>query len=416
VIRRLDRIAQSEATVLLTGETGTGKEVMARRIHQGSSRAGKAFVAVNCGAIPEALIESELFGHVRGAFTGAVAARRGRVALAHEGTLFLDEIGELPLSLQVKLLRLLQQKTYEPVGSPESVTANFRLIAATNRNLAEEVEAGRFRRDLYYRLLVCPMELPPLRERGEDVEVLFLHFWRERGEGRPVEPSAMRALQAYAWPGNVRELENLVERVSVCAEGDAITVEDLPQEVRAIPVSSLPRLRTAEPLDTERASEPARNVVVPFPQVARGPRVVPPPADASPISAAYVGPVGASDDFRPSAQGASPFPVPAVDDRARQPTSPAVADRTSPFSAPRSGEVEIARVVEEAFAAVTSPNATVDLPALLRRVEEAFVDAALELSEGNRKAAADRLGLQRTTLVEKLRRRERSAQAPTASA
>jgi sigma-54 specific flagellar transcriptional regulator A len=204
------RVAPSESTVLLGGETGTGKEVFARYVHQHSRRAGKPFVPVNCGAIPEALLESELFGHVRGAFTGANANRKGRVAMAEGGTLFLDEIGELSLPLQVKLLRLLQQRTYEPVGSAESVTANFRLIAATNRNLTEEVEAGRFRRDLYYRLMVCPVTLPPLRARPGDVRVLFNHFWRARGERRTVHEGVMTALELHTWPGNVRELENLV--------------------------------------------------------------------------------------------------------------------------------------------------------------------------------------------------------------
>ncbi len=160
LFRTCSRIAASEATVLITGETGTGKEVVARLIHARSPRAGKPLIPVNCGAIPETLLESELFGYVKGAFTGAVGNRRGRVAAADGGTLFLDEIGELPLSLQVKLLRVLQERSYEPVGSAESVPANFRLVAATNRDLAAEVEAGRFRRDLYYRLLVCPVEVP----------------------------------------------------------------------------------------------------------------------------------------------------------------------------------------------------------------------------------------------------------------
>src|SRR6185436_2953126 len=232
VIRTCRRIAPSDATVLLTGETGTGKEVFARLLHATSGRTNRQFVPVNCGAIPETLLESELFGFVRGAFTGAISARRGRVALAEGGTLFLDEIGEMPLALQVKLLRLLQEGTYEPVGSSESVTANFRLIAATNRDLELEVKAGRFRRDLYYRLHVCPVGLPPLRERPEDISALFNHFWRQRGEQRPIAPEVLRCLETYSWPGNVRELENLVERISVCSEGRVIRLVDLPAMLR----------------------------------------------------------------------------------------------------------------------------------------------------------------------------------------
>jgi transcriptional regulator of acetoin/glycerol metabolism len=197
VIRACARIANSDATVLLTGETGTGKEVFARMVHTHSVRSKRPFVPVNCAAIPDALLESELFGYVRGAFTGAVGSRRGRVAMAEGGTLFLDEVGDLPLPLQVKLLRLLQNHSYEPVGSSESVTGDFRLVAATNRDSSEDVRAGRFRRDLYYRLHVCPLVLPPLRERRSDVAPLFFHFWHKHGETRAVAPAVLRHLENY---------------------------------------------------------------------------------------------------------------------------------------------------------------------------------------------------------------------------
>ncbi|MBS2022001.1 MAG: sigma-54-dependent Fis family transcriptional regulator [Deltaproteobacteria bacterium] len=310
--RECAKIAGSDATVLLTGDTGTGKEVLARLVHQRSARAKGPFVAVNCGAIPEALIESELFGHVKGAFTGALNARKGRIGHAQGGTLFLDEIGELPMAMQVKLLRVLQERTYEAVGSSDAVSADFRLIAATNRDLAVEVEAGRFRRDLYYRLLVCPLVLPPLRERVCDIEPLFNHFWRARGEVRAIDAEVSQCLREYAWPGNVRELQNLVERLSVCADGETIRVQDLPPHVRRQPSG----LQTAE----------QRRALM---------RVV----------------SGEEQNVAPP-------------------------------------EIEL----------------PVDLPALLRGLEKAYIDAALSRAEGCRKTAADLLGLQRTTLVEKLRR------------
>jgi sigma-54 dependent transcriptional regulator, flagellar regulatory protein len=302
------RLAATQATVLLSGETGTGKEVFARLIHAHSPRAQHSFVAVNCSAIPEALLESELFGYVKGAFTGATQPRRGRVALAEGGTLLLDEIGELPLGLQVKLLRLLQERTYEPVGSSEPLTADFRLVAATNRNLVEEVRLGRFRKDLYYRLNVCPIQLPPLRERPGDISQLFHHFWQARGERRPVDPAAMERLQQYEWPGNVRELENLVERLSVIAEADVIRVEDLPPPL-------------GDPLE--------------------------------------------------------PAPPPPMEARSEGPPRP-------PLILP------------------------LDLPTYLRDLEKAYIDEALSQTRGNKKEAARLLGMGRTTLVEKLRRRAAS--------
>ncbi len=346
VMKAVARIAPTDSTVLLTGETGTGKEVIARFVHDNSARARRHFVPVNCGAIPETLLESELFGHVRGAFTGAIANRKGRVAMAEGGTLFLDEIGEMPLALQVKLLRLLQERTYEPVGSAESVTANFRLIAATNRNLAHEVEAGRFRRDLYYRLMVCPVELPPLRARKADILTLFEHFWRQRGETRPVEPAALRAIEQHPWPGNVRELENLVERISVCTEGPVIRATDLPPPLKQVAMTV-----------TEFTAPTLSLVTTP-------PAPTPPPP--------------ASRTFEPL------------------PSEPPIIQVPAP---------------ETLMAEVSPAKLPIDLPGLLRALEDAYIAAALQQANGNRKAAADLLGLQRTTLVEKLRRRARESQA-----
>jgi sigma-54 dependent transcriptional regulator, flagellar regulatory protein len=321
------RVAVSEATVLLGGETGTGKEVFARLIHAASPRAKRQFVPVNCGAIPDTLLESELFGYVKGAFTGAVHPRRGRVALADGGTLFLDEIGELPLSLQVKLLRLLQERTYEPVGSSESVVADFRLVAATNRDLLQEVRAGRFRQDLYYRLNVCPMHLPALRQRRGDIPVLFRHFWRARGEQRRVEAEVLERLERYDWPGNVRELENLVERISVIIESPTIGVRNLPPPLGESPEGAFGEATPPpEPIAEEvRIAEPA-----------------------------------------PIEERADPTPPPSL-------------------------------------------ALPVNLPALLRTLEEAYIARALAQTGGNKKEAARLLGMGRTTLVEKLRRRNAEA-------
>jgi len=342
----LIRIAKSDATCLITGETGSCKEIAARELHAHSPRAGKPFVAVNCAAIPEALLESELFGHVRGAFTGANTARQGRVALAEGGTLFLDEIGELPLAMQSKLLRMIQERVYEPVGSTRPVQADFRLVAATNRDLEAEVAAGRFRQDLYFRLFVCPIHLPALRERTGDIWILFEHFWRLKGETRQVSPEIIELMQAYAWPGNVREMENLAERLSVCAAGERLEVTDLPSRVRGIEVSfevvgedEAPRQLLARPRMLE--SVPDLNVVRPLPAVS----------------------------------------APAFIAAASQPASASVIALSSATMFP------------------------VDLPTMLRQLEENYIAQALSHSGGNKAMAAKMLGMQRTTLAEKLRRR-----------
>jgi transcriptional regulator with PAS, ATPase and Fis domain len=227
------RVAKTNASVLLLGETGTGKEVIANAIHKLSHRVSGPFVKVNCGALSESLLESELFGHVRGAFTGAVGNRAGRFEAAHTGTIFLDEINSTSLHLQVKLLRVLQQKQFERVGDTETVTVDTRLIAASNRNLAEEIRSERFREDLYWRLNVVPIELPPLRKRREDIPLLvsyFLKFYNEQNQRYVVhiQREAMAAMQDYHWPGNVRELQNYIERAVVMSETDEFTIDLLP--------------------------------------------------------------------------------------------------------------------------------------------------------------------------------------------
>src|SRR5215217_3462195 len=237
VYKVIDKVADTPSTVLITGESGTGKELIATALHGASSRRDKPFIKINCAAIPATLLESELFGYERGAFTGAVTSKPGRFELADEGTLFLDEIGEIPVEMQVKLLRALQEGEFERVGGIKTTRVDVRLVAATNRDLQTEIEAGRFRKDLYYRLAVVPLTLPPLRERRSDILMLARHFvdkynrrLNKKIEG--IADEALALLQNYSWPGNIRELENLIERALLFADGPLITAKDLPDPVR----------------------------------------------------------------------------------------------------------------------------------------------------------------------------------------
>ena len=247
VYRITRKVAQSDASVLLQGETGTGKELIAHAIHRLSHRNNGPFVKVNCGALSESLLESELFGHVRGAFTGAVGNRTGRFEAAHTGTIFLDEINSTTPKLQVKLLRVLQEREFERVGDTQTIRVDTRVIAATNRDLLDEVQAERFREDLYYRLNVVPITLPPLRIRRDDIPALVSHFlnlYNEQNDRYVVHiaPAAMKALRDYSWPGNVRELQNYIERAIVLADGDELTENLLPATVTGSePVRSFSR-------------------------------------------------------------------------------------------------------------------------------------------------------------------------------
>ncbi len=245
VLSMIERVAESDSTVLITGESGTGKELIAKALHYNSTRGREPFIPINCGAIPAELLESELFGHIKGAFTGAIANRTGRFEMAEDGTLFLDEIGDMSPSLQVKLLRVLQERCFEPVGSTKTVEVNVRVIAATNADLEQAVDDGRFREDLFYRLNVIPIRIPPLRERRSDIPILLHHFIEifNRARGRQlkgVAPDAMEMLNHYSWPGNIRELENLVERLSILKDNGLIEVSDLPERYRKLTVSSEP--------------------------------------------------------------------------------------------------------------------------------------------------------------------------------
>lgn len=237
VLEMASRVAQRDSTVLIRGETGTGKELLAKAIHQNSRRKERPFVTINCGAIPKDLLESELFGHVKGSFTGAFAPKKGKVEIADGGTLFLDEIGELPLELQVKLLRLIQQGEVEKVGATSPATVDVRIIAATHRNLQNLIEDGTFREDLFYRLAVIPLELPPLRERLEDIPELVQHLFLKAKQKHDLPqlrlaPELVNNFCRYRWPGNVRELENVIERLVVLAVTDEIAVTDLPDFLR----------------------------------------------------------------------------------------------------------------------------------------------------------------------------------------
>ena len=233
----IEKVADSDATVLILGESGTGKEVVARNLHYHSSRRGKPFVPVNCGAIPGDLLESELFGHEKGAFTGAISARQGRFEMADGGTLFLDEIGDMSLTMQVKLLRVLQERTFERVGSNKSLTADVRIIAATHKNLEEAIKEGTFREDLYYRLNVFPIEMPSLRERVQDIPLLIIELSvrmkHEHGVNVKMTQDTVEALCAYPWPGNVRELANLIERLMIMYPKGRVDLQDLPEKYRA---------------------------------------------------------------------------------------------------------------------------------------------------------------------------------------
>ena len=341
VFKVLGKVAPTDSTVLVTGESGTGKELLVRALHANSQRAEKPFVPINCGAIPKDLLESELFGHEKRAFTHAIRSRPGRFEMGDGGTVFLDEIGEMDLSLQGKILRVLQEKEIERVGGTGSKKVDVRIVAATNRDLEAEVAAGRFREDLYYRLNVIPLHLPPLRERGGDVLLLARHFLNHfcAKKGRPplgLSPDARRVLVAYAWPGNVRELENFMERLSILVDGDTVFPDDLPRKIldQVGDIAALP-----EPV--EEAAPSASPAV---PAVSRDVRTGAP---------------------TPAGTGAFVWPDLAV-----------LSDQG------------------------------LNLKDFLDAVEGRLIDEALGSAQGVKNQAAELLGIKRTTLIEKLKKRQ----------
>jgi sigma-54 specific flagellar transcriptional regulator A len=345
--RMIEQVAPFDTTVLILGESGTGKEVAARAIHSASSRAKGPFVALNCGAVPAELLESELFGHEKGAFTGALAARKGRFEMAEGGTLLLDEIGDMPLPMQVKLLRVLQERNFERVGGTQTLKCNVRVVAATHRNLEDQIARGGFREDLYYRLNVFPIEMPALRERIADlpalVQAISLRLAEDgRGEVK-LGADAMAALAAYAWPGNVRELHNLIERLAVLHPNATVTAADLPQRYRAV---------------WEANGAPS--------------------APATPVPA-------------PDRGESTPVSVLAAD-RGLSEAEELAAERAALFGAPA------------ALALDELPEDGLDLKEHIAAIEESLLRQALERAEGVVAHAATLLNLRRTTLVEKLRK------------
>lgn len=343
VFRVLLKVAPTDSTVLVTGESGTGKELLVRALHANSTRADKPFVPINCGAIPRELLESELFGHEKGAFTHAIRTRPGRFEIADGGSIFLDEIGEMDLSLQVKILRVLQEKEIERVGGNGVKKVDVRIVAATNRDLEEEVSKGRFREDLYYRLNVIPLHLPPLRERGGDVLLLVQYFLERfcKKKGRTVLglcADARKILSAYTWPGNVRELENFMERLSILVDGDEVTPLDLPRKI------------------LEAVGDVA---------------ALPDPTPPVPVSA----PSGATAGVAPSAP----------------PSAVSSTMMTSQgFVWPTLADLE---------------KHGMGLKEFLDSMEDRLLEEALSQSDGVKNQAAELLGIKRTTLIEKLKKK-----------
>ncbi len=339
VFRTLMRVAPTESTVLVTGESGTGKELAVRFLHEQSKRKNGPLVPVNCGAIPRDLLESELFGHEKGAFTGAVSAHQGRFQAASHGTIFLDEIGELELPLQAKILRALQEQEIEPVGSRKPVSVDVRVVAATNRDLEQMVAQGLFREDLFYRLQVIPVHLPPLRERGSDILELarfFMHKFctRDKRPELALSDEVCDIFMRYAWPGNVRELQNYMERMAVLVEGDLLTPQDLPAKV----------LKAVAAKDGQDVTDDAGA------------------ADAAPCAQNNISSHG------PIAEAGS----------AQSYVQPSLA------------------VLEEKG---------LGLKAFLEEIEMSLIQEALKAENGSQQKAASRLGIKRTTLIEKMRRK-----------
>jgi sigma-54 specific flagellar transcriptional regulator A len=391
----IQTLAASSSTALVTGESGTGKELVAQALHAQGPRAGGPFVPINCGAIPRDLIESELFGHRKGAFTGAVADRLGRFELAHGGTLFLDEIGDLPMDMQVKLLRVLQERCLLPVGASREVSVDVRVVAATHKNLESEVAAGRFREDLYYRINVLPINTTALRERPEDI-VALLQFYAEKHilpGNRPLKfaPDMMQLLQAYAWPGNVRELSNLVDRFSTLFPSQTLQVHTvpacmMPSGLVALQAQRLSQMPTPAPQPSLFRSDSALQDALALAEpngtpVAAGDAESPPWADNDPLSHLF-------------ADSDSPAPVPRA------------AFAPMPLSASNDEMSSVEEVILLAQGIQTLPSDGISLKQHLIDIERSLIEQALSRTLGNVSQTAKLLQLQRTTLIEKINKYE----------
>ena len=368
-IRKLiETIADSTATVLINGESGTGKELVAQALHHQSARADANFVPLNCAAIPKELMESELFGHRKGAFTGALADRVGRFELAHGGTLFLDEIGDLSLDMQVKLLRVLQEKTVDPIGSSRPVEVDVRVVAATHRDLEKEVAEGRFREDLYYRLNVLPVRTPPLRERDDDIVVLAKHYAEKFAhKGTPITFTAdfVDALKAYEWPGNVRELSNLIHRFSTLFAGQRLSLRSVPSAMLPKGLQKIQEEKGGE-LPPEAVQEEAVDSVADADQ----------PAMHSGDSADVLQMFGLDGG------------VPAAN--------------TASAGKPAREHNDVEDIIMLAQGGTVLPPEGLSLKERMAQIERAYIEQALDRAQGNVSKTARLLNLQRTTLIEKI--------------
>ena len=392
-------LAASSSTALITGESGTGKELVAQSLHQQGPRAGGPFVPINCGAIPRDLIESELFGHRKGSFTGAVSDRLGRFELAHGGTLFLDEIGDLPMDMQVKLLRVLQERCILPVGASKEVPLDVRVVAATHKKLEAEVEAGRFREDLYYRINVLPMITTPLRERPDDIAAL-LNFYADKHalpqtKALRFSTDMMQLMQAYAWPGNVRELSNLVDRFSTLYPSQLLQIQTVPACMMPVGLAAL----QAEWL-AHRGMTAAAMFPPPLSVTAVVSQVLAPAADSL-VSGSLAG--SGHEDL-------SPF-VGDDDPMAHLLSSPAGSYSMpvkvySPASASNDEINEVERAILMAQGIQTLPPEGMSLKQHLVEVERSLIEQALARTQGNVSQTAKLLQLQRTTLIEKINKYE----------